>query len=35
MADQGDKMQFDPLKLVSWPGFNSDLPKDFRDETNK
>ena len=30
----GDKEMYDIDKLVTWPGFNSDLPSEFRDDTS-
>ena len=30
----GDKEMYDIDKLVTWPGFNSDLPSGFRDDTS-
>jgi hypothetical protein len=28
-------LRYDALKLHSWPGFNSELPREFRDESNR
>jgi len=33
--DGADKMKFDTKKLVSWPGFNTEMPKHCRDETDR
>ena len=35
VLDDKDKVQYDIEKLVEWPGFNSSLPAEFKDETNK
>merc|ERR1719318_66501 len=29
------KMEYDTKKLVSWPGFNTDIPKHYRDESDR
>ena len=31
----GGGLKFDTKKLISWPGFNSELPKEFKDEGQK
>ena len=28
-------VEVDIAKLVEWPGFNSELPRDFRDDTSR
>ena len=30
---EAKKVQYDPVKLVEWPGFNVDMPKGFNDES--
>jgi len=35
VVDAEDKMKYDIKKLVGWPGFNSDIPKHYRDETDR
>ena len=35
VVDVGDKMQYDTKKLVSWPGFNTEMPKNYRDESDR
>jgi hypothetical protein len=35
LRDAADKAEFDNEKLVDWPGFNSPLPKEFRDDTDR
>ena len=35
LLDASEKAQFDIEKLVEWPGFNSPLPKDYRDDTDR
>jgi len=30
-----EKVKYDTNKLVSWPGFNADLPSDYVDDTNR
>ena len=34
-VEQEERLEYDVSKLVDWPGFNSSLPKEFRDETSK
>ena len=33
--DVGDKTEYDISKLVSWPGFNTELPRHVRDDTSR
>ena len=35
LSDVTDKARFDIERLVDWPGFNSPLPKEYRDETER
>eukprot|EP00090_Calanus_glacialis_P042392 TRINITY_DN7519_c0_g1_i1.p1 TRINITY_DN7519_c0_g1~~TRINITY_DN7519_c0_g1_i1.p1 ORF type:complete len:457 (-),score=180.01 TRINITY_DN7519_c0_g1_i1:113-1483(-) len=35
VVEAGDKMEYDTKKLVSWPGFNTDIPKHYRDESDR
>ena len=35
VSDPTDKAQFDIDRLVDWPGFNSPLPNQFRDDTDR
>jgi len=35
VMEVGDKLQYDTKRLVSWPGFNSEMPKHSRDETDR
>jgi hypothetical protein len=35
LNDPVDKAEFDIEKLVDWPGFNTPLPKEFRDDTER
>ena len=30
-----DKLEYDTSRLVEWPGFNSEVPRDFRDDTER
>jgi len=30
-----DKLVYDTSRLVEWPGFNSEVPRDFRDDTER
>ena len=30
-----DKLEYDTSRLVEWPGFNSEVPRDFRDDTDR
>ncbi len=33
IANEDDKISYDTSKIVEWPGFNVEIPPDFRDET--
>ena len=35
VVEEKDTLEYDIERLVEWPGFNSSLPREFRDETNK
>ena len=35
VVDEKDKVEFDIEKLIDWPGFNSELPREYRDESSK
>ena len=35
MVEAGDRMQYDTSRLVAWPGFNADIPKEFRDDSSR
>jgi len=35
ISDAVDKMQYDFDRLPEWPGFNVDMPENFRDESRK
>ena len=35
MVEAGDRLQYDTSRLVAWPGFNADIPKEFRDDSSR
>ena len=35
VVEDKDTLEYDIERLVEWPGFNSPLPSEFRDETSK
>ena len=35
VVEQKDKLEYDTSRLVEWPGFNSEVPRDFRDDTER
>jgi len=35
VMDVDDKVEYDISKLMDWPGFNSELPRKYRDDTNR
>ena len=35
MVEAGDRVQYDTSRLVAWPGFNADIPKEFRDDSSR
>ena len=32
---EGESLRFDTNKLIGWPGFNTELPKEFKDEGSR
>ena len=35
VVEAGDRVQYDTSRLVAWPGFNADIPKEFRDDSSR
>lgn len=35
VVEMKDKLEYDTSRLVEWPGFNSEVPRDFRDDTDR
>ena len=35
VVEMKDKLEYDTSRLVEWPGFNSEVPRDFRDDTER
>jgi len=35
VVEASDKMQYDTKKLVSWPGFNTEMPRHYKDESDR
>ena len=35
MVEAGDRLQYDTSRLLAWPGFNADIPKEFRDDSSR
>jgi len=35
VVEASDKMRYDTKKLVSWPGFNTEMPRNYRDESDR
>jgi hypothetical protein len=35
ISEAADKVQYDFDRLPEWPGFNVEMPENFRDETQK
>ena len=35
VVEKEDRLQYDTSRLVEWPGFNSEVPRDFRDDTER
>ena len=35
VVEAGDRLQYDTSRLVAWPGFNADIPKEFRDDSSR
>jgi len=35
VVEASDKMKYDTKKLVSWPGFNTEMPRNYRDESDR
>jgi len=35
VVEAGDRLQYDTSRLLAWPGFNADIPKEFRDDSSR
>ena len=35
VVEAKDRLEYDTSRLVEWPGFNSEVPREFRDDTDR